>query len=112
MFKEFFEKIQSLEEGKRRQIMFIAVIAAGVFVFIFWINQFKAILENQSSAPVSKPDGLPSIQDNLKSNAKELWDMVFNFGDYLKSEFTPQPQTITPAPQPNESLPPAVRLPQ
>lgn len=119
MFKEFIKKIQSLEESERRRLLIIMTVISGVFVLAFWASQFRSIIENQNqmSAKIPPSDEMPSVGNNLKSSAKELWgifsNIFSNLEDYLKTKLVPEAQQITPAPQPHSdgSLPPAVRLP-
>ncbi len=115
MLKDFLKKIQSLKESERRRLLVIMTIISGVFVFAFWASQFQSIIENQNqmSTKIPPSDEMPSVKNNLKSNAKELWGIFSNLEDYLKTKLVPEAQQITPASQPDTdgSLPPAVKLP-
>lgn len=117
MLKDFFKKIQNLEEDERRQILMILTIITTVFVFLFWISELKSIFENQAALNQKKPTGatLPSIKENLKSTVGELRQIISEFNSRLKSQVFPEPQVVTRAPSPTskpiESLPPAVKLP-
>jgi hypothetical protein len=114
MLKDFFKKIQSLEEDERRHLLTMLTIVATVFVFVVWINQIKSIFENQS-APLQKKsagDGLPSIKENIKSTAGELGQIISGFNSRLKSQIFPEELKITPVPNPIQVLPPAVKLPE
>lgn len=112
--KNFIEKIQSLEEDERRHLLTILTIFATVFVFIFWISQIKSIFENQAALNQKKPaeTTLPSIKENIKSTAKELGQIISGFNSRLKSQILPEELEITPIPNPVQSLPPAVKLPE
>ncbi len=113
MLKDFFKKIQDLEENERRHILTLLVITATVFVFVLWINQIKSIFENQSAPDRKKTagDGLPSIGENIKSTYRELGQIISGFNTRLKSQILPEELEITPVPNPVQVLPPAVKLP-
>jgi len=113
MLKDFFKKIQSLEEGERRHILGLLTIVTTVFVGVLWINQIKSIFENQAASNQKKPAGaaLPSIKENIKSTAGELRQIIAGLNSRLKSQISPEELEITPAPNPVQVLPPAVKLP-
>jgi hypothetical protein len=114
MLKDFFKKIQSLEEGERRHILGLLTIVATVFVSVLWINQIKSIFESQTALNRKKTAGatLPSIKENIKSTAGELGQIISGFNSRLKSRIFPEELEITPSPNPVQALPPAVKLPE
>ena len=113
MLKDFFKKIQSLEEGERRHLLVLLTIVTTVFVFVLWINQIKSIFD-QAALNQKKPAGatLPSIKENIKSTAGELGQIIFGLNSHLKSQIFPEELEITPVPNPVRVMPPAVKLPE
>ena len=80
----FFEKIQNLSEGKRKIILWSAVIIIGLPLFILWVKnaqeKLKSFPKGESKIPSLRQElqGLPRIElpEINEEELKKLEEMI------------------------------------
>ena len=70
--KEFLAKIQNLPEKKRKIILWAIIVALGIMLFIFYINNISHKIKNFQGEKFLENLKIPSLQQNIKENTDSI----------------------------------------
>jgi len=86
---KFLEKLQNLPEGKRKAILWSAVVIIGLCLLIFYIKNIRQKIINFKLEEIK----LPSFQEEIKTLPDKIPEEFKQIEEKLKE--TPQPTPTT-----------------
>lgn len=68
----FLEKLQNLPQGRRKLILWIAVILLSIFLLFWQIPVFKKIFNNSGKVNILEEFKIPNLREKTKNTFKAM----------------------------------------